>query len=602
MLFQDKKKLLVAVILCVITIASYSAIYSLGFADFDDTDYVAYNPHVLGGLTFENIKWAFTTFHASNWHPLTWLSLQLDATLFGTGPAGFHITNLILHILTSVLLFLILQKMTGALWRSALVSALFAIHPAHVESVAWIAERKDVLSGLFWILCLTIYARYIKKPNPIRYAFLLGIFCLGIMAKPILITLPFTFLLLDFWPLKRINLQRPFPWQKLWSLFREKVPLFLITIGSCFITILAQQTHEAVKTLESVPFAFRIKIALVSYANYLGKLLWPKDLVVFYPITEISWELATMAGLLVGVLSFLAIWAWKKRPYFTAGWFWYLGTLVPVIGLMKVGDQAMADRYTYIPSIGFFVLVVWGGSELLSRLSHARWVIVSLCSVVIFTLGFLTWHQVGYWKTPKILWEHALEIYPDNYYAIAHLIPIYVEQKKYDRAEETATRGLASINAQNQQRNNKVKITMLLNLSTVYAHQRKYDEALKALSEAINLKPYHMTSNYFLVAFLFNTGNVVAAMERITFLTRKGYLLEPLRQWVQFSTQVAKIGKPDVALGLFELIADNYAQKKRYREASKIINLARKLASAKNPEKVPKFTDLLNQYREKGVR
>jgi tetratricopeptide (TPR) repeat protein len=403
------------------TLLVFGGVRGHPFLNCDDQVYVYKNPHVLGGLTRENAAWAFTTFHAANWHPLTWLSLQLDATLFGADrAAGFHLTNVLLHAANAVLLFLALRGMTGALWRSALAAALFGLHPLRVESVAWIAERKDVLSGLFGMLALCAYAGYARRPGPGRYALVSAALLLGLLAKPMLVTLPFVLLLLDYWPLRRTAASRPpdspDPGTSLASVPRlvlEKAPLFLLAAASCAVTLVAQARGGAVRSLEVVPLPDRVAGALTAYVAYLGQTIWPVDLAPFYPLRRVpllSAEALGCAALLAAVTA-LCLWGWRRWPYLPVGWFWYLGTLVPVVGLVQVGIQARADRYTYLPSVGLFLAGVWGAADLLGRLpAPARALRAALAAAAVLLCAAGTRAQLDYWSDNVRLWEHTLDV------------------------------------------------------------------------------------------------------------------------------------------------------------------------------------------------
>ncbi len=377
-----------------------------GFVNFDDDGYVVHNRHVQAGLTAPGLLWAVTTTHAANWHPLTWLSLQLDASLYGPSSAwGFHLTNLLSHAAAVVLLFLALRLMTGAAWRSAVVAALFAVHPMHVESVAWVSERKDVLSGLFAMLTLLAYAWYVRRPGWGRYLLVLAAFGLGLTAKPMLVTLPCVLLLLDYWPLDRLTPARSASegrtslagasgWGQGGAVLLEKLPLFAMTAAACLVTVYAQQRGGAVNSLEQLPLGERLMNALVAYADYLGKLVWPARLAPFYPHPRgrLLLEQAGRAGLLLVAITALVVWA-RRRRYLAVGWLWFLGTLVPVIGLVQVGSQGMADRYTYIPSVGPFLAVVWGVADLAA---HGRATVRPAAALAALLLGI--WVPLGLWR------------------------------------------------------------------------------------------------------------------------------------------------------------------------------------------------------------
>lgn len=391
------------------------------FINLDDDVYVYENQPVRAGLTARGVGWAFKTFNASNWHPLTWLSHMMDVQLFGLNPGRHLYTNLVLHILNTLLLFLALRRMTGAIWRSSFVALLFALHPLHVESVAWVAERKDVLSTFFWMLTLVAYSFYAERPASWRrYMLVVAGLALGLMAKPMLVTLPFVLLLLDWWPLKRLRWQRADGPGELWSqslpLVREKLPLFALVAASSVVTYLAQTYGGAVKSLTRFPLSVRLPNVVAAYAGYIGKMFWPSGLAVYYPyqISRPAWQ-TWGAALFIAGMTTLVIWAARKRGYLLTGWLWYLGTLIPVIGLVQVGEQAMADRYTYVPLVGLFLAIVWGAADALAKWSHQRIVTAFAAVVLTITLCGLTWWQVRHWRDNFTLYEHTLSVTNDNY-------------------------------------------------------------------------------------------------------------------------------------------------------------------------------------------
>jgi tetratricopeptide (TPR) repeat protein len=410
------------------TLAAYAPIWDSSFVNYDDTLYVTQNPRVQEGLTLESIRWAFTSFVTANWHPLTWLSLQTNAQLFGVEPRSFHLTNLALHLVSTLLLFWVFRQMTGAVWPSAFVAALFALHPLHVESVAWISERKDVLSTLFWMLALWAYARYAQQPGLGRYFLVMLFFALGLLAKPMVVTLPCVLLLLDFWPLGRFSFgarksqrsgQGAAP-VSLASLVVEKLRLFSLAIGSSYMTLLAQEAGGALISTDELPIQMRLANALVSYGRYLAKAVWPRGLTVFYPYLPDRWFVweAIGAGVLLTAITLLAVWQARRLPYLIVGWLWYLGTLVPMIGLVQVGGQALADRYTYVPLIGVFLMLSWGLADLVAWGRLPRWVPAAAAASILLACLAVTWNQVGYWHDSLALWQHALEVKEKN--NIAH--------------------------------------------------------------------------------------------------------------------------------------------------------------------------------------
>ena len=420
---------LVSAALFLFTLGLYARVAGHPFLFFDDNQYVTENPVVRAGLTWQGVIWAFTSLQAFNWHPLTWLSHMLDVELFGLSPGPHHLVNAALHAGNAVLVFLVFRRMTGATWRSALVAALFAVHPTHVESVAWVAERKDVLSTLFGLLALLVYAAYARRGGPLRYAGVLALFALSLLAKPMWVTLPFLLLLLDVWPLQRWS-ATPIPRDAgppaspghgLGRLVLEKLPLLALSAASSVVTVVAQERGGAVAGLQ-LELGSRLGNALVAYARYVGKTLWPSPLAVYYPFDVgglPAWAVALAAAFLLGV-TVLSVLGARRMPWLLVGWAWFLGTLVPVIGLVQVGGQAMANRYTYLPSIGLFVIVAWGGNAL-----AARWrlgtAFRAVAVVGLVALASVTWNQIGYWSSHVTLFRHALAVEPPSALALGLL-------------------------------------------------------------------------------------------------------------------------------------------------------------------------------------
>lgn len=441
-----------AAILFVLAATAFYPVLHHGFINLDDPAYVVLNPHVHQGLTWDSIRWAFTTFDTANWHPLTWLSHLLDYQIFGQRVWGHHLSNLVLHGLNALALFLLLRTMTGTLWRSFFVAAFFAVHPLRVESVAWVAERKDVLSTFFFLLTLFAYVRYVQvksqglksdgqspkskvgsgKPLfllspgcPLFYWLAVFLFVLGLMSKPMLVTLPFVLLLLDFWPLQRPGFKNSagrfqFPFQRLW----EKTPFFLLALASCVVTMLAQRAGGIVVTTGGTALLDRVENAAISYCRYLGKLFWPSDLAVFYPqpASWPAWESLSAAVFLLGITAW-ALWMWRRAPYLAVGWGWFLGTLVPVIGLVQVGWQAMADRYSYIPSIGILLMWVWGAWAAAQKVSSTKMADNRATGTFLMGAGgcglllgclLLTHRQLAYWQDSESLFRHTLAVTKDN--------------------------------------------------------------------------------------------------------------------------------------------------------------------------------------------
>jgi Tfp pilus assembly protein PilF len=433
-MYAMRREALICLTLALSILVVYWQVKDHEFIDYDDNVYITDNPNVQSGFTRESVSWAFTTTRAGNWHPLTWLSHMIDYRLFGLNPPGHHLTSVFLHITNSILLFLSLRWATSAIWQSALVASLFAIHPLHVESVAWVAERKDVLSTLFWLLTMLAYIGYAKHPKRRAYMLVLLLFALGLSAKPMLVTLPFVLLLLDYWPLNRLQLGRDYdsadnktsgylePNSKKLSpcrLIVEKLPMFMLSGIFCVIALWAQEKAGALSGLATVPFKRRIANALVSYVAYIGKMIWPRGLAVFYPYPENSlpiWQLV-LAGLFLLLISTLFVRLAASYKYGLVGWLWYLGTLVPVIGLVQVGEQAMADRYTYVPLIGLYLIIAWGLADLAKGSRRKRNLLTVSVASMLMVLALCSRQQARLWRNSVSLFEHALKVTTDNYVA-----------------------------------------------------------------------------------------------------------------------------------------------------------------------------------------
>jgi protein O-mannosyl-transferase len=431
--------LLLAFLLAMATFALYLPSLQNGFINYDDPAYVTKNLHVQQGITLESISWAFKATVEANWHPLTWISHMVDFQLFQLNPGGHHLTNLLLHILNVVLLFLLLRNATGHIWRSAFVAALFALHPLNVESVAWIAQRKSLLCTLSMFLAIWAYYRYVHRPNLLRYTAVAGFLTLALMAKPMVVTLPFVLLLLDYWPLARI----PHPsWKTrrefvavIARLTAEKVPLFLIAIASAVITVYAQRRGGAVGTLSALPLTLRLKNALYSYLSYILSGISPSRLAVFYPHPENSlvwWKVGVAVLFILGLTAI--VWRARERRYLLTAWLWYLGTLIPVIGIVQVGRQASADRYVYVPFIGLFIMVVWITADWSARVRTARIPTIVVGVLVLSCYSYIAWRQIGYWKSSYTLFAHALDVTQGNGIAEEHLGLALCEQGHFDLA------------------------------------------------------------------------------------------------------------------------------------------------------------------------
>ncbi len=510
------------------TLAVYAQALSCDFVNYDDLGYVTENSHIQGGLSWTSIGWAFSTGDQSNWHPLTWISHILDCQLYGLKPFGHHLTNLLFHLANTLLLFGVLRRMTGAIWPSAFVAALFAWHPAHVESVAWVSERKDVLSAFFWLLTMFAYSKYVNESkvqcsaergvrtaelgrgqrprSKVFYSLALLCFALGLMCKPMLVTLPFVLLLLDYWPLGRIcdlrlTIDEPADLKAIPSissmsglrtlpenrkakivyrkLLWEKAPFFLLAMVSSVVTFIVQRKGGAVST--SLSIGARVANALVSYLRYVGKLVWPADLSILYPHPG-SWPLGwvTGAGVFLLAVSAGVLWLRRRQPWLLVGWFWFLGTLVPVIGLVQVGVQSMADRYTYVPAIGIFIMLAWGVPELFTRFAQRQSIMGAASGVALTGCLMVTSLQLGHWKNSETLFRHAVEVTKDNYLAYNNLGYFLSNQGKADEAMTNYEKSLA-INPNYEDAQN--------NLGHALAQKGRLVEAISHYEAALKIKP-----------------------------------------------------------------------------------------------------------------
>lgn len=435
--FKSKPTVMLCLLLAVITLLVYNRAASSEFINFDDPQYVTNNSHIREGLTWSTIQWAFTTYEAGNWHPLTWLSHALDAQLIALNPAGHHYVNVLFHVINSLLLFLVLLSATRSRWLSWLAAAIWALHPVNVESVAWVSERKNLLSMFFFLLAMHAYEKYARGPRPGKYVLTALLFSLGLMAKPQVITFPFVLLLWDYWPLRRLGSAASTPpaSSSILALTGEKMPLLLLSTASAVITMRAQQFGHAVRTTAEFSFSVRIENALLSYVRYIEKFFWPHPLSPFYAHPENTipaWQ-AGMAGTFLLLVTALVLWQ-RRRSYLLVGWFWFLGTLVPMIGLVQVGQQAMADRYAYLPFIGLLLMVVWGGHDLLASLGWRRELSIVGAIAILVALSALTYRQLGYWRNSEILWSHALQVSDRNYTAHSNLADALARQGRSEEA------------------------------------------------------------------------------------------------------------------------------------------------------------------------
>jgi tetratricopeptide (TPR) repeat protein len=510
-------------LLALATLTVFLPVARQGYVNYDDSDYVTENAHVQSGLKWANVVWAFTTGHASNWHPLTWLSHMLDCQLFGSKAGPQHLVSVGFHIANTLLLFLLLRRMTGALWRSALVAALFALHPLHVESVAWVSERKDVLSAFFFLLTVGAYVRYVevqsrraKVQSPgagaprftlhaSRYYLLsLLFFALGLMSKPMLVTMPFVLLLLDYWPLQRsrpsaLNSQP----STFFRLVAEKAPFVLLAAASSVVTFIVQRKGGAVST--ALTFGERIANALVSYVRYIGKMFWPENLSILYPHPGHwpAWQVMASASVLLAV-SVAVILMGRKRPYLVVGWLWFCGTLIPVIGLVQVGIQSMADRYTYVPLIGLFIMLAWGIAELIPVRPWRGSALAVGAAALLAACACLTGRQIRFWRDSEALFRHAVQVTRNNYLAYNNLGFYLSGQGRTTEAMENYRLALKI---------NPAYEDALNNLGYALAGQKKYAEAIPLYEAALRIKPLHAEVHNNLGNALSETGKIDDAIK-----------------------------------------------------------------------------------------
>ena len=535
------RTLLICAVIAVLTLIVYGQMIDHGFVSFDDDDYITDNPVVRRVLTLEGLVWAFASPHVYNWHPLTWLSHMADVQLFGLNAGGHHLMGLLLHTVNALLLFFVLRSMTGALWQSGLVAALFALHPLHVESVAWAAERKDLLSTLFWLLTLGFYLRYVKHPG-IRRAWPVCLcYAAGLMTKQMAVTLPFVLLLMDYWPLGRLSptatphptgipdreavsverikksgkrpphtagKDKPIPllWSRIGPLIWEKLPLFVIAAGASAMIFLIQTQTGIVKSAVEFPFSARLGNALVTSVAYLFKTVYPLHLAIFYPhpgTTLPLWQAAGAALLLAAItVSVLC----SAKPYLAVGWFWYLGTLVPVVGLVQVGVQGMADRYTYVPLIGIFIMAAWGITDLAARWRSRNAVLAVAAAGALVALSILTWLQVGTWRNNITLYSHAVQVTAGNYWAEYNMgLALMAE----DRDDEAFSHFQEAIRLQ------PGYADAYLNIGVIQAKQGRLDDATANFGRVLALRPRHREALLNLSLALIRQGKVVEAASRL---------------------------------------------------------------------------------------
>jgi len=602
-----RRDLCIAAGLIIATAAAYWPVSRSGFVEFDDPGYVRDNPHVRAGLTWDGVAWAFTTRQQSNWHPLTWLSHMLDCQLFGPAPGDddpaalaavarwHHLSNLALHIAAALALFAALRLMTGAVWRSAMVAALFALHPQHVESVAWISERKDVLSTLLGMLALVAYARYVRRPGVWRYLPVAALFALALLAKPMMVTLPLVMLLMDWWPLGRTKFQvsrskfqveeggLPSPTLNsslsAFHLVIEKLPLFALAAASCVVTYLAQASDSAMVFGRDLTPATRLVNAMVACATYVAKTLVPMDLALLYPYPPSRqwWEVAGAAAVVIAATA-AAAWAARRRPYVTVGWLWFLVTLAPVIGIVQVGLQSMADRYTYVPLVGLFIAIVWGAGDAAALLPRGRWVAAAVGGAALAACGVMTMIQAGYWTDSVTLFERSIAVTEGN--SVMHN-----------------------------------------NLGGVLWRAGQYDKAAAHFSEAVRINPAYAEARTGLAAALLGGGDAAgAAREYREALRTRPDMLDSMNAlaWILATHPDPRVRSGAEAVGLAEravelaatdeaalpvaldTLAAAYAEVGRFDDAADTVQMALDLVEATHaPAPVAAIRSHLELYRAK---
>jgi len=564
---------LICVSLAAVTLAAFWPVRHQQFVNFDDDIYVTENPHVVNGLTLDGVRWAFTTTRGTHWWPLTWLSHMLDCQLFGLNAGAHKLVSVAVHIASALLLFLVLQRMTGEAWPSAFIAAVFALHPLRVESVAWVAERKDVLCTLFWMLTLWAYARYVERPGTGRYIWIVAFFVLGLLAKPMIVTLPVVLLLLDVWPLRRKAGPR--------QLAFEKLPLFALAVAASVATVWVTRSARAVVSTEVIPVGDRIANALISYARYLGEMIWPQNLAVLYPFPA-AWPLWQVAGaaVLLVLVSAVTVREAQRRPYLLIGWLWYLVTLLPVIGLVQVGLQSAADRFTYVPLVGIFIGMAWSVADWVADRPYARvaagaGAAAALCGCVVATRL-----QLRYWQDSVTLFRRAVAVTSGNFIARGNLGVALCNQGRFDDGIAQLTEALRLSPRYAYAQNHLGRAYFLAgrtndaiahlrravelapndaaghnNLGIALAAVGKRDEAITEFTEAVRLRPDYALAQANLGGVLVDMGRTAEALS---------HLREALRL------------KPDLAAAHFQL-GEALALQGKGGEAREHLDIAVKL-------------------------
>ncbi len=534
---------LIYIVLAIITFAAYEPILHNSFISFDDDSYIYDNSNITSGLNLKNIVWAFTSIHSNNYHPLTSISHMLDCQLYKLHPGGHHLTNLVFHLANTALLFFVLGSMTNRIWPSAFVAALFALHPMHVESVAWASERKDVLSTFFWLLTMLVYWRYVQNKSKGYYVLAIVTFTLGLLSKPMLVTLPCVLLLLDYWPLGR------FKGVKLKLLIMEKIPFFALSGILSVITFLVQRQMGLVKDMMHYPFIWRLENTIVSYVIYIGKVFWPFNLAIFYPHplgTVPLWRALAALGLLV-IVTIFVFRKIRSKPYIAIGWFWFLGTLIPVIGLFQVGMQSHADRYTYIPYIGLFIAITWWVCDASAKINSRKLFYGVFAGLLLFSLGVKTYVQTMFWQNNYTLYSHAINVVENNWWAYGFLGVAMGKQGEYDTAEDMLKKSL-DISPDNA--------SMYYELAKVSLYKGDWKQAIKMYEKLLPPLPDDVNAprnvnmsrfDYPMLRNMYINANINMAIA----LTNEGRYTESQRRykealWLVPDLQAAKDGLKEI--------------------------------------------------------
>ena len=574
--------LFISAAIAITTLVAYEPIRHNGFVDYDDTGYILNSEQVKSGITWESLRQAFTKPHYNMWHPLTTISNMLDYELFGLNPTGHHLVSVAIHIVNALLLFWILKNITGTMWASAFVAAVFALHPVQVESVAWAAERKTVLSGLFWLLTIAAYIRYARRPRLSRYLLVLAIFGFCILTKPAVVTLPFALLLLDYWPLERVRCEHQAGAAKnsntnkksaVW-LIAEKIPLLAMSAFLCVMTLVSQKQGEAIPTLDMMPLDYRLANMFLSYIRYIGKLIWPSSLAVYYPhsfVTLLDFWVVMCAILFIVLTVVIVYYIGRRKKYAAVGWLWYVGTLVPMIGLVQSGEQAMANRYMYISMLGLLIIITCAANDFIASRLRLKIVAAILAAVLLSVLVILTRTQVSHWRDSITLYDYALKVTQNNALvennygnllfetdrldeAVSHLNKALSIAPKMTSAEDNLGRvylkqgklSEATVCFKRVLDEGKVTSEVYNNLASALGMQKKYDEALKYLKQALELEPNNFDIHNKIGMALLATGKPDEAITHFKYVLQINKI--PAEVYANLGSAYIQVGKYDLAI------------------------------------------------------